>query len=61
VAGEADALVKYRVERERTDHGYGKYWIVMNDEGDVVWPCAPSWRRAMHTALQLAGWKRAVA
>lgn len=29
--------MKLRIERTRTDTGYGDGWVVLNDHGSVVW------------------------
>lgn len=28
--------IKYRVERERNDHGYGRGWVVLDYRGELV-------------------------
>ena len=28
--------MKYRVERERRDHGYGNQWAVLDPQGNVI-------------------------
>lgn len=41
--------MKYRVERERTDNGYGPGWVVLDAHGNAVrvWH---SWRLALASA-----------
>ena len=31
--------MKYRIERERTDHGYGAGWVVLDPTGEAVHTC----------------------
>lgn len=45
--------MKFRVERERTDHGYGEGWCVMDPEG-VVLMTRTSWSAALLWALTFA-------
>jgi len=38
--------MKHRIERERTDHGYGAGWVVLDASGEAVHTCL-TWRGAL--------------
>lgn len=44
---------RYRVERERTDHGYGPTWVVLTPKGHVC-IVTTSWSDAFESADWLA-------
>lgn len=53
--------MKYRVERERTDAGFGPGWVVMTDTGIVVqreatWPEALGWAIWLRRARRREPW-----
>lgn len=45
--------MRYRVERERTDHGYGDGWVILDEHGELVRWCI-AWHLAMIGACHLA-------
>lgn len=45
--------MRHRVERERTDNGFGPGWVVLDEHGAVVWVDA-TWRAAFIGACLLA-------
>lgn len=45
--------MKYRVERVRTDHGFGTGWVVLDEFGDLA-SVQTHWVHAVAVALLLA-------
>lgn len=44
-----------RVERARTDHGYGPGWIVLWGIDDDAWSWHDTWAEALRVARGVAG------